>query len=91
MSEERRWQIIFRRQAEKTLRRLPRDLLQRIERAISALAEEPQPSGCVKLVGYGNMYRVRVGDWRIIYAVEDERLVILIVKIAPRGSAYRKP
>ncbi|MCC7352311.1 MAG: type II toxin-antitoxin system RelE/ParE family toxin [Anaerolineae bacterium] len=81
--------MIFRRQAEKALRRLPRDLLRRIERAISDLAEDPRPSGCVRLVGYGNMYRIRVGDWRISYAVEDEQLVILIVKIAPRGSAYR--
>lgn len=79
----------IKRQAEKTLRRLPRDLLRRIAQAISELAEDPRPSGCVKLIGHGNMYRIRVGDWRISYAVEEERLVILILRIAPRGSAYR--
>jgi len=89
MSERRHWQIIFKRQAEKTLRRLPKDLLRRMAQAISDLAEDPRPAGCVKLVGYGNMYRLWVGDWRISYAVEEERLVILILRIAPRGSAYR--
>jgi mRNA interferase RelE/StbE len=83
------WQILVRRQPEKVLRRLPKDLRQRIRVAIWGLAENPRPPGCRKLAGYDNLYRIRVGDWRISYAVKDDQLIILILEIAPRGSAYR--
>lgn len=90
MSEsERRWTIIIDRQPQKVMRRLPRNLLQRIDRAILALAEDPYPPGCKKLRGYDNLYRIRVGDWRISYAVEDDRLIVLVIEVAPRGGAYR--
>lgn len=89
MTTEQRWEVLLSRQAEKVMRRLPLDLLQRIDRAILALAEEPRPPGCKKLVGYDNLYRLRVGDWRISYAVEDEQLIVLILEVAPRGGAYR--
>jgi mRNA interferase RelE/StbE len=86
---ERRWEIILHRQAERVLRRLPQDLQQRIDRAILGLAEDPRPPGCRKLKGHDKFYRVRVGSWRISYAVEDERLIIVILEVAPRGGAYR--
>lgn len=90
MSEsEQSWTIILDRQPQKVIRRLPRDLLQRIDRAILALAEDPYPSGCKKLKGHDNLYRLRVGDWRISYAVEENRLIILVIEVAPRGRAYR--
>ena len=54
-----------------------------------SLAEEPRPAGCKKLRGYENLYRLRVGDWRLIYAIEDDQLVVLIIEVAPRGEAYR--
>jgi mRNA interferase RelE/StbE len=86
---ERCWEILLGRQAEKVMRRLPRDLLQRLDQAILGLATNPRPSGCQKLVGHDNLFRVRVGHWRISYAIEDEQLIILIVEVAPRGEAYR--
>ena len=89
MAEGQRWQVILARQPQKVLRRLPRRLLQRVERTIEGLAENPRPPGCKRLVGHRDLYRVRVEDWRIIYALEDDRLIVLIVKIAPRGRAYR--
>jgi mRNA interferase RelE/StbE len=89
MSETPAYQVIITRQAEKLLRRLPKDLLKRFDRAILELAHNPRPVGCKKLVGYENLYRIREGDWRIIYAIEDERLVVLVLEVASRGSAYR--
>ena len=86
---ERRWQVIIDRQPERVFRRLPKPLLQRIREKISSLATDPRPSGCKKLVGHDNLYRVRVGDWRISYAVEDDRLIILVIEVAPRSGAYR--
>ena len=56
---------------------------------MEALADDPRPTGCKKLAGRTNHYRVRVGDWRISYAVYDDRLLILVVEIAKRGDAYR--
>jgi mRNA interferase RelE/StbE len=86
---ERHWQIIIDRQPERIFRRLPKPVLQRIREKIWSLAEDPRPPGCKKLAGYDNLYRVRVGDWRISYAVEDDQLIVLIVEVAPRGGAYR--
>jgi mRNA interferase RelE/StbE len=55
------------------------------------VALEPRPSGCKKLVGkqFDNLYRIRVGDWRILYAIEDDRLVVLILDVVRRDQAYR--
>ena len=89
MSESPRWEIIFERQVEKVYRRLPADLLERLDRAILALVDDPRPRKCKKLTGYEDLYRIRVGDWRVTYAIEDDRLVVLIVEVAPRGGAYR--
>jgi len=83
------WQVLIHRRPEKILRRLPKSLLQRIRDAIRELSEEPRPSGSVKLAGYTNLYRLRVGDWRISYAVEEEERRVVILEIAPRGDAYR--
>jgi mRNA interferase RelE/StbE len=86
---EQRWEVLLSRQAEKVIRRLPQNLRERIDGAILGLAEDPRPLGCKKLAGYDNLYRVRVGDWCISYAVEDDELIILILEVAPRGGAYR--
>jgi mRNA interferase RelE/StbE len=86
---EQRWRIQTERQVEKTLRRLPKPLLARIRTAIASLADDPRPHGHRKLVGFENLYRLRVGDWRIVYAIKDQQLLILIVEVSPRGDAYR--
>jgi mRNA interferase RelE/StbE len=83
------WQIILTRQPEKVLRRVPKELLQRIDAQFTILANNPRPAGSKKLSGFDNLYRIRVGDWRISYAIEEKRLVILVLEIAPRGNAYR--
>lgn len=86
---EGNWQILLQRQAEKGLRKLPLDMLPRVQEAIDSFTENPRPHGCIKLTGYPNLYRVRVGDWRIIYAIEEEAHQVVIVEISPRGGAYR--
>ena len=75
--------------AEKTLRRMKDARLSApIKRAIASLGENPRPPGCLKLVGELDQWRVRVGDWRVIYRIEDGRLVVLVVTVAPRGGVY---
>lgn len=77
--------------AAKELDRLPREKDRRavVER-IQALGEEPRPPGCVKLSGEHALYRVRQGRYRIVYAIEDDRLVIVVIRVADRKDAYRK-
>ncbi|MBX7237484.1 MAG: type II toxin-antitoxin system RelE/ParE family toxin [Caldilineales bacterium] len=85
----RRYTVIVERQVEKALWRLPKDILTRVDRLLLSLVDEPRPAACKKLRGYENLYRLRVGDWRMIYAIEDDRLVVLVIEIAPRGGVYR--
>jgi mRNA interferase RelE/StbE len=85
----RRYTVIVERQVEKALRRLPKQVLARVDRLLLSLADEPRPAGCKKLRGYKTLYRLRVGDWRLIYAIEDDELVVLVIEIAPLGEAYR--
>jgi mRNA interferase RelE/StbE len=57
--------------------------------AIDGLAQNARPSGCVKLAGEPDLYRVRVGNYRIIYQVDDPKLVVLVLSIAHRREIYR--
>ena len=78
------------REPAKLLRRLPRDLQRRLGAAIDGLVLNPRPRGCVQLKGQDRIfYRIRVGDWRIIYTIEDDILVVLVGELGPRGGVYR--
>ena len=89
------YKVVISKSLMKVLRKLPavfftaKDLLKRVSQAIDELASNPHPAGCKKLEGYDNLFRIRVGDWRISYAVEDDRLIVLVIEVAPRGGAYR--
>ncbi|MFI5235104.1 MAG: type II toxin-antitoxin system RelE/ParE family toxin [Gemmatimonadales bacterium] len=61
----------------------------RIEREIDQLAADPRPDGCKKLKDMNGLYRVRVGDFRILYLIEDKQLLVLVVRLANRRDAYR--
>ncbi len=74
--------------ARRAMSKLPRQVATRIIRRLEALAENPRGMGAVKLSGH-NAYRIRVGDYRIIYAVLDDRMLILIVDVGHRRDIYR--
>lgn len=77
--------------AAKELGALPRKKdRQAVVGRILALAEEPRPAGCVKLSGTEELYRVRQEAYRIVYAIEDDRLVIIVIRIGDRKEIYRK-
>ena len=78
------------RTAEKQLRRLPRGDQERVVRKMLLLAEDPFPQGARKLTGYDDVYRVRVGRYRILYSVSRRRLVIVILKVGHRRDIYRR-
>lgn len=76
--------------ARKALESVAKPDRHRIEAKISALAATPRPHGVEKLSGAETLYRVRSGDYRIVYEIRDEVLVILVVRIAHRREVYRK-
>lgn len=85
-----RYTVEFSTVAAKALRRLPKTMLHRVSEVIDRLAEDPSPRGVKKLQGADDIFRVRVGDWRILYSIEDNVLIIWILDIAHRRDAYRR-
>ena len=83
------YQVQFAGAAKKQIRKLDGGIRKRISAAIDALAQEPRPDGVKKLAGADDLWRIRVGDYRVIYQIQDLHLVVLIVKIGHRGEVYR--
>ncbi|HOX43740.1 MAG TPA: type II toxin-antitoxin system RelE/ParE family toxin [Myxococcota bacterium] len=75
--------------AERQLRRLPRADQIRVARAILGLGREPFPRGFRKLSGYSDVFRVRVGTYRVLYSVDRGRVVIVVLKVGHRRDVYR--
>lgn len=78
----------FKRDAERELDRIPRANLARIMKRIHQLAFQPRPSGCKKL-GEPSIYRVRQGDYRVLYQIDDENRIVAILKVGHRREVYR--
>ena len=68
---------------------LPKSILQRVDSAILRLARDPSPPGLKKLNGAEELYRIRVGDYRVVYQIEDKDLMILVVNVGNRREIYR--
>lgn len=83
------WSIEFSREAVKTLMRMPRDQALRIRRRIDDLARDPYSAASVKKLTGHPGFRLRVGDWRVVYLLIEDRLVVHVVRIAPRGEVYK--
>jgi mRNA interferase RelE/StbE len=74
--------------AERELKRLDQPVRNRIIIALSALASEPRPAGCLKVKSEENVWRIRVGDWRVGYQVDDNNSEVVVVRIAHRSDFY---
>jgi len=75
--------------AERQIRKLGHDEQIRVVRVIQRLSVDPRPPGCRKLSGYDDVFRVRVGRFRILYSLEDRRLVVIVLKVGDRKDVYR--
>lgn len=82
------YKITIKKSAAKELEDIPQRYLQKVIRRIRSLAKNPRPHGSRKLSGQ-EQYRVRQGDYRIVYSIEDQDLLIDIVKIGHRREVYR--
>ena len=83
------YEVFLSKAARKKLATLPAFIHNMIIEDISDLSSIPRPTGCKKLKGYRNSYRIRVGDYRVIYEIEDKMLRILIVAIGHRKDIYK--
>jgi mRNA interferase RelE/StbE len=84
-----RYNIDVKPSAKKALAKIPNPHRGRIAKRIDRLADDPRPADAKKLSANASLYRVRVGDYRIIYQVEDDALLVLVVRIGTRGDVYR--
>ena len=83
------FELVSKKSVTKDLRDTPKKDVQRIMVRIRALATNPRPPGCEKLSGL-ERYRIRQGTYRIVYEIQDSRLIVLIVKVAHRKDVYRR-
>jgi mRNA interferase RelE/StbE len=86
---QKRYRVEFDDEAGKQLRKLDKAARSRILLAIDKLETDPRPDGVKKLKGYENRWRIRVGDWRVVYRIEDGLLVIIVVAVGRRSKVYR--
>ncbi len=82
------YKIVFARSARKELENLPKSIVQRIIPKIEDLAKSPRPSGCRKIKGAFDLWRIRVGDYRIVYSVSDTTRTVDVIRIRHRRNAY---
>ncbi len=83
-----RYKVVFRKSVATDLRRLPNKDVRRILTVIESLSDEPRPPGVLKLSGQ-ERYRLRQGNYRVIYEIRDSDIVVVIVKVGHRSSVYR--
>ena len=82
--------VSFKPSAEKALRKLSQTTQKRIVAAVEELQDDPRPPGCVKLSGEDELWRIHVGDFRVVYSVQDDKLIVLVVRVAHRKDVYRR-
>jgi mRNA interferase RelE/StbE len=82
------YSVVITSSAERELRRLDRPVKNRIVPAILALAAEPRPHGCLKVKGEEALWRIRIGDWRVGYVIDDEKKQIDVIRVNHRSRFY---
>lgn len=83
------YQVVLSNAATKQLRKLPIQIAQRIQAQLFELENDPRPTGCKKLVGV-EAWRIRIGDYRVIYEIYDNVLIISVIEIGHRKEIYKK-
>ena len=83
------YEIAYKSSAVKELDKLPREIQRRILEAIQLLSDNPRPSGVKKLQSEIDLYRIRIGEYRVVYSIQDGQLKILVVAIGHRRDIYR--
>jgi mRNA interferase RelE/StbE len=83
------YELLLSKQAEKDLKRLPPEIFRRIIRELRGLADVPRPPGCRKLSGSERDYRIRIGDYRVLYEILDDLRQVKVYRVGHRRDVYR--
>ncbi|MGC0144491.1 type II toxin-antitoxin system RelE family toxin [Pseudactinotalea sp. Z1732] len=83
------FEIVFDARARKELRRLDKPVGRRVYRAIMALADDPRPADVRQLRGHPGLWRIRIGAYRVVYAIDNDQLIVVMLRVAHRREAYR--
>lgn len=84
-----KYTVIIKKTAQKQILKLPKSYFEKVRKVILSLENTPRPHGCIKLTGSENVYRIRVGTYRIVYSIEDKMLTIFIFDVDDRKDVYR--
>lgn len=79
--------VLILRRAQKEFANLPKDIYSKVSKALQLLGEEPRPSGCLKLKGREG-WRIRVGNYRVLYKIDDEQKIVTVVHVGHRKDVY---
>lgn len=82
--------IVVSKATQKQIDDLPQEIQERVDEKIRSLADEPRPNGAAKLKGSKNEYRIRIGDYRVRYEIDDDKQTIQILQCKHRKDVYRK-
>jgi mRNA interferase RelE/StbE len=83
------YSIFYKRSASDELLKIPANTAHKVLSAINSLAETPRPQNSKKLKGSNNVYRIRIGNYRVVYTIADSILIITVIKIGHRKDVYR--
>ena len=83
------YHVLLAKGAQKELDNLPKRVGLKIYAKLETLAENPRPAGCKKLEGSKNSFRIRIGDYRVVYSVYDTELIVEVIKVGHRREVYR--
>lgn len=83
------YEVQLERAAERDLRRLASELYRRIISHVQALSENPRPSGSRKITGSESDWRIRIGDYRVIYGIDDDAQIVRVMRVRHRREVYR--
>jgi len=83
-----KYSLEIKHSAQRELDSLDDSVFTRIDRKILALADDPPPPGCRKLRGYKDQWRIRAGDWRVVYLIDDRAKLVTIARVAHRREVY---
>jgi mRNA interferase RelE/StbE len=84
-----KYKVLFKPSADRALQKLPHDVQRRIVGEAAMLAHEPRPAGVAKLSGDENLWRIRIGDYRVVYEIHENRLTVLVLRVVHRKDVYR--
>ena len=83
------YDVLLERHAERDLKPLPAIAFRRIIAAIQLLADDPRPAGCKKLVGSQRDWRIRIGEYRVLFEIDDTEQIVRVMRVRHRRDAYR--